>query len=133
MGEFLTKGNVGGDVFIRESDPVFCRESKEIDNSLGTEILSLPAGYPMDDNVPIEASDIANCDGLLLQPCAVPAGEKLKVAVMARGEVVINKDALPTTYYDTAGAINMTTFQTTLEALGFIVRLEPPTQGEQTT
>lgn len=132
--EFLSKPEVGGDVFIRETpDAIFTRESKIIDNTGGTDPIVLPAGYPMDDNVPVEASDIANTDGLLCQGCTVPAGQTLEVAVVQRGHVVINRDALPTTYYDTGGAINMTTFASTLTALGFVVRREPTTQAEQET
>jgi hypothetical protein len=94
----------------------------------------LPAGYPFTyaDGIPILAAGIANTTGLLLQAATLEPAEIRKLAVVVRGSVVINKDALPTV--DIAGdAINMTNFATRLGVLGFVVRTEPELQAEQET
>lgn len=133
MAQSYDKGFVTGDFVIRETDPVYTREEKELTNDSGDGTQwTFEAGHPMDDNIGCEAADIANCDGLLLEKIVLEDGETAKVAVIARGEVVINRDALPTTDY-LGASINMANFATALAALGFIVRREPTNQAEHTT
>jgi hypothetical protein len=132
MSAELERGRVTGDVFIRETDDAaFSRESKTITNSSGDDMV-LPAGYPMDDNVPVIAANIANCDGLLLESVTIADGEVRMVAVVQRGSIVINQDALPTVDY-VGASINMTNFATAVAALDFVVRREPQNQAELET
>ena len=121
------KGNVAGDVFIREDlTRPYDAETIEIDNSLGVTALIVPAGFPYTlAGVAIILTAEATVEALLLNEARVPAGDKELVAVLAKGAgVVINSDALP--LLDLAGAtLVQATLQTTLEALGFVYRLEP--------
>lgn len=127
----LSKGNVGGDFLIHEESGQVCRESKTVTNSTGA-LLTLPAGYPMDDNVPVVQGGEAGCDGLLLETQIFEIGEVRKVAVLARGPAVINKNALP--LVDRSDdTFTLATLVTALTALGIICRAEATIQGEQTT
>lgn len=124
------KGNVAGDVFIREDlTRPYDAESMEIDNSAGVTALIIPAGYPFEaDGTAIIGNNSENSAAfLLLNEARVPAGDKEQVAVLARGTgVVVNSDALPTVDLETpAVALIQANLQTTMEALGFVYRSEP--------
>lgn len=134
----LSKGYVGGDFIIREHvDPYYCRGELPIDNSAGTDVLEVPAGFPLEaDGTLATATNESDIVALVLQPQRIPAGETVKVAVLLRGPCVINRDALPTA--DLAGTpanFDMDDFQTALEALDppLVVKREPVTQETQTT
>lgn len=132
--EWRSKGNVGGDVFIKEPDsPEYGREEVTIENE-GDTVIEYAAGYPFvyATDTPVVAADIANTTALLAETQRLEPGEVRRCAVVARGNVVINRDALPTADV-AAAAYNMTNFQTAIEALGFVVRREPAEQAEQTT
>lgn len=127
----IEKQKVPGDVFAFEgASRSFTRETKTVTNSGETD-MDLAPGYPMDDNVPVVAANIANTDGLLADRLVIPAGESRQAAVVARGDVVVIKDGLPTADY-AGDAINMTNFASAVTALGFVVRTEPDAE-EQTT
>ena len=101
-------------------------------NATGSAITLVP-GAPMDDNVAEVAAGIADTDGIVLEKTVIPNGESRRVPVLARGPAVINVDALPTTDY-AGSAINMTNFQTALEAMeDIVVREEPDTITTRTT
>lgn len=132
MPSEFNKGYVGGDFLLEElASPAMTRESKEVENATGDDI-ELAAGHPMDDNVPVEAGDEANCDGLVVQAVTIPAGDTVKVGVISRF-AVINRDALPTV--DHLGEdYDMDALGTAIEALeGVRVRREPTEQTEHTT
>jgi hypothetical protein len=126
-----TASKKAGALVMHEASPLFCRESKEVTNSTGDEV-TLLVGHPLDDNALCTAANIANADGIVLEKTVIADGESALVPVLARGPAVINVDELPTTDY-AASAINMTNYQTAIEALDIVVREEPDTQEEQTT
>jgi hypothetical protein len=124
-------GYVGGDFLIEElGTPLFCRETKSVVNGTADDI-TLEAGHPMNDNVPVVAGQEAQTDGLVVEKVTVFAGTTQKVAVVAR-QAVINRDALPENDY-AGDALNLGTIATALTALTFIVRREPTEQTEHTT
>jgi hypothetical protein len=122
-----------GDLIKSEYDAAYCRESKLVTNPEATEI-TLVVGYPMDDNVPLEAAGIANCDGLLMEHAVLAGNEVRLLPVLARGPCTIDDDALPTTDYADA-AINAANFRTAIDAIEpkIIRRFEPPHQTEHDT
>lgn len=133
MPSEYTKPRVPSDVFVGlHSAPIHQFDTKEVTNS-GEDDLTLPVGYPMDDNIPVAASNIGNTDGLNYRHEVIPAGETRKVLVLVRGPATVNADMLPTTYYDTGGAINMGTFRTTIAALGIVSRDESDEQATLAT
>jgi hypothetical protein len=134
MSRVYEKGLVGGDFIIMESDAAFTRDSKTIDNSAGEDDLVLEAGYPMDDNVPEVAANHAQVDGFLVEGVTVPAGEKRKVAVLARGPAVVNLDALPVNDY-AGDPWSHSNLQAAIEALDadIVFRREPTKKETQTT
>ncbi len=128
-----TKSVPAGDVIMYEGpNQAFTRESKAVTNS-GDATITLLAGYPMDDNVPVLAATIANTDGIVAVETDIEAGETVKVPVIVRGNIIINKAKLPAT--DIAGdTLTNATLAAKLATLtGFVVRDEPDQTLEQTT
>lgn len=135
VSQVLEKFRVGGDFLIgRMPDPNYSYEQVELDNTDGSAVLHLPAGQPMELNgTVITHTAEASTTALLLQEVHVAIGEKLKVAVLARGPAVVNFDALPTK--DPAGTTYTAgTLLTAVQAMhDVVVRREPTVQFEQTT
>jgi hypothetical protein len=130
-----TKKRESGDVFIREDlSRDYDSESIVIDNTAGEEDMVLPAGTPFTDSTPTVAASISAFTGLLIKPTTVPAGEWACGAVFERGTgIVINGTHMPTVDIAAGASINMATFQTRAEALGFVWREEGEAVEEQTT
>jgi hypothetical protein len=133
--EFVEPNRLG-DVLKYEGDPMLTRESKTMTNPHSA-AFTFVAGYPMDDNVPVANAGIAGIDGMLLSTVTLAAngedGDTAKVAVLARGPAVFDKDALPTKDY--AGTnFTLATVITKYAALALVVgRDEPDVVEEQTT
>ena len=108
-----------------------CTESKTVVNA-GASAMTLKAGLPMDDNVPVDAGDEANTDGLLADTHVIPAGESKKVLVISKAPVTCRADGIQALDKDGA-ALATATIQATLEALDFVFRDEPETTEQQTT
>lgn len=131
-----TKGFVGGDFLIDDPHPEYSREEFTITNAGGDDI-SVPAGFPLEaDGTLGTATNEADIAAVVIEPIVVPAGESRKVACIARGPCIINRDALPTADLAASPAsFDMGDFQTALEALSpqVVVRREPTKQTEHTT
>lgn len=129
-----------GDIIVRESDYAYGRDSV---------LLGATAAMTITDRDPIGQFAKANGDiavagdegdivGIIVEgerlPESMTLGENLvrPHAVLKRGEVVVNKNALPTEDPEGA-AFNMTTVQTTLEGLGFVVITDPTVTEVQNT
>src|SRR5262245_40429671 len=116
MAKILTKGNVGGDWLIREDEYEYTRDTMAIDNSSGSlgNPLIIAAGHPVTaalalcTGAGITTGGATAAAGLVLEKTAVPSGEKAKVAVVIRGQNVINVDALPTVDYAGAAIVKAT-------------------------
>jgi predicted membrane-bound dolichyl-phosphate-mannose-protein mannosyltransferase len=130
----LTKGKVGGDVLQDMYHPQYCLEEKDVTNGGGSAI-TLTAGYPMDDNVPVLNATQGNTDGFVVQEVTIAAGKTAKVPVLVRGPGVINITAMPV--LDTAGAaLVVATYVAAFQAATSVVLaevIEPVKQEEQTT
>ena len=129
-----------GDIIVRESDYTYGRDSVLLGATAAMTITDRdPIGHFVKANGDIAiAGDEANVVGIVVEgerlPDAMTAGENLvrPHAVLKRGEVVVNKNALP--LEDPEGnAYNLATIQTTLEALNFVFITDPTVSEVQST
>lgn len=140
-----TKTNtpVGGDLVKYEFHQSHCRASGTFKNSSGAaitdrSILGTPVKLSAGNWIPVAAADIANAEGLLLHDDLVdslPDATVLdvEVAVLVRGPAGVLLSQLPTTDIAAGASINMTNFETRLNALGIVVLDAPPETETQTT
>lgn len=132
MATAITKLAEAGEVLLSEGDQKVTRDSKEITNGTGGQI-TLNAGYPMDDNVPVVATGEANTDGILLASVVIEDGESIKVPVLARGPAAFIEEAIVVTDHQGVG-MTLATIVTALETLEIVIgRNVPATVEEQVT
>jgi len=131
-----------GDLIINESPHIFGRDSVKLD--AGAAALTITDRDPIgvfctDDGTIVLAGSEATLTGIVVESqedlpatMAADALTTMPYAVLRRGEVVINKNAIPAA--DPQGAaFNVATIVTRLEALGFKVLTNPTATSTQTT
>jgi len=143
MGTTLTKPDPPSDLLLNEFSPQYNREYVALVNPSGStsEVLTSALGQPVKDNAGtwefVEAADIANAEGVVIDALSVPAilaagTSPAKYGVLRRGPAVVRTGKLAAT--DILGAaITSADFVTALAAVGIVCRAEPAEQSTQTT